>query len=387
MTGMHKNPSRARADRQPLRTWGLLLALLSSLFGPTQAQTSPTPVNLTPQQAKALGIEVQAARPEAQARNPYPARLALLPESVHVVAAPLSATVVAVPLGVGDEVKAGQTVMQLRSAEAVSAVKELQQVRNQLDLAQKSLSRDEQLYAEGLIPLSRLENTRATARQQATLQAAQARSLSLGGVIWQPDGRVNLQAPLASQVVEVSALPGQRVDAGAPLMTLARTNRLQVEVAVPLAALKGLVVGAPLQVSVAAQPDGARSTGRIVAIAPTVSAGAQTVTVRGEIPAASGPWRAGQWVDVSMGPAAEVQRIPAKALMPGVGQGAEVFEATAANRYALRAVKVVGRDGTDVLVQGLRPGAPVVTQGTVALKALQPMKPEAGNPPASHDAR
>ena len=354
-----------------MHTVHLRIAAASTWLSVALAHAAP--VTLTSQQIQSLGIQTTAVVAETQAQQPFPAQLNLPPDAMAVVASPWSATVLSVQATAGQAVKAGQALMQLRSTDGLAARNDLQQARLQQQLDQRSLARDEQLHAEGLIALSRLDSARHQAQQSQTLHQALERGLNTPEVRWQADGRLVVLAPRAGWLTEVPVLPGQRVEAGTPLLTVARTDRLVVDVAVPLAQAGALRVGDALTVQPSATEQASaqqRTTGRVVAMAPTLTPGTQTVRVRGEIPNTQGQRRAGQWVEVSLGQAVGAQKVPATAVLPGQNGTAQVFEAWPNGRFEARAVKVLGRDGSSALVQGLRPDARVVSQGTVALKAL-----------------
>ncbi|MFX8641147.1 hypothetical protein ABTM21_20020, partial [Acinetobacter baumannii] len=64
----------------------------------------------------------------------------------------------------GAQVRQGQWLVRLRSTQAQVLRRDAQQASSQHALAERSLQRDEQLMAEGLIAQSRLDQSRTQAR-------------------------------------------------------------------------------------------------------------------------------------------------------------------------------------------------------------------------------
>lgn len=343
----------------PLLTWlgGLALAVAATAVA---AAGAPEEIVLTPQQVQAGGLRSSevAVRSPLQAR--YPGVVVVPPQQVRMVAAPLAGLVVSVAVSAGDTVRAGQVLAVLHSAQARELQHEAQASRLLAEQAEQALARDERLFAEGLVPQARLEASRTQARLAASQREDRRAALAQAGA--QGD-RLTLVAPAAGVVLERHAYVGQRVEAAAPLLQLARLQPLWVELQVPVRDAGALRPGAVVQVA------GQAGAGRVIALGAQVDPVAQTLTVRAEVPA--GGLRPGQALEATViaAAAADATAVPPQALLREGGRSF-VFVELGAGRYRVQPVQV-HQNGRDLVhVQGLAPGARVVVAGTAALKAL-----------------
>jgi len=112
--------------------------------------------------------------------------------------------------------------------------------------------------------------------------------------------------------------------------------------------------------------------------APLLDERTQSVTVRARLrQTASGSLRPGQWVQARLQTSSALPLLPESAIVTLSASGEQaVFIEEAPGRYRLQKVKTLGRQGSDMVVQGLPEtsagAAPlrIVTRGTAALKAL-----------------
>jgi RND family efflux transporter MFP subunit len=321
-------------------------------------------------QLRQLGVttvEVRAATQSGVAR--YPAQIQIPLAQQRVVSAPVPGGVDALWVVQGQMVRAGMPLVRLRSQQVAEWQRDWQQLKAQLDLMQRTMARDEQLYSEGLIALSRLEASRAQVQQQRVLVEERGQSLTAAGA--KPEGiggELVLTAPMSGQVLEVSVTPGQRVDAVTPLIRLASSGSLWAELSVPVSQAAQLRLGDKVRgIGVAVE-------GTIASFAPAVQGGSQTTVVRADLRGAGlRQLRAGQAIEL------EVQRhepgvvqVPAGAVMEDA-RGAAVYVQRAAGQFERRSVRVMGRSGADgsVSVSGLSAGDRVAATGTAALKAVE----------------
>lgn len=391
--GQHPGPATQTGLAQPW-SWhrgvpGLVLAmclvnLVSLVSLLTEANAAdPGVITLETGQVGALGV---ASVPLAQAAAgglTVPAQLRLPAQQQQVLAAPTAGLVTAIQADPGASVRQGQWLVRLRSTQAQALRRDAQQASSQLELAERSLRRDEQLMAEGLIAQSRLDQSRTQARvaRLAAQQQQQALGQTLGSAQVAANGDITLVAPMGGQVAELMVSVGQRVDEAAPLLKIANLQELWVDLQVPLSQSQGLRVGQTVQVLVGgeAAADSRRAT--VASIAPLLDERTQSVTVHARLrQTAAGGLRPGQWVQARVQTGASEPLLPQAAIVTLSASGEQgVFLEEAPGRYRLHKVKVVGQvaapDGLQMVVHGLpaaQAGTPlrVVTRGTAALKAL-----------------
>lgn len=350
--------------------------LLCAAIAASAAAQPPTEERraLSAQQVEALGIRVEpvgGAQTASLAR--YPAQVVVPVARQRLVAAPLPALVESLQVAVGDPVRAGQTLAVLRSAQATELQRDVAQANSQAELARRSLERDEQLFAEGLIAQSRLEAARAQAWQAQAQQLERRRALEQAGV-GGGSGQIVLRAPIAGVVLEQHAVVGQRVEQAAPLYRVATLDPLWVEMQVPAADAASLALGRAVRVeaSPAAGAAGASKPieGRVIALGQSVDAATQTVLVRAEVRAPGGVLRPGQTVVATVDmPAAGMVQLPAAAVVEDGGATVVFVEESAGGFRRVQVVLVRTADNV-ATVSGIAAGARVVVHGTAALKSV-----------------
>lgn len=366
--------------RHPSPSFSLAaVALLCALAFPARAANPADFIALAPAQAKALGVETRPlAAADTGSAAGLPAKVVVPVEQMRVVAAPLAGLLTQVGAVAGQTVKKGQMLARLASPGLLQVQRDYLQARQQADLAQRSLARDEQLFKEGIIAEARLQASRASQAQaavaarelQAELRIAGA---TAGGGSLTPE--VAVSAPLDGVVLEASAAVGSRVEAATALFTVAQLNPLWLEIQAPATLAGNLKEGAAVRIA------GSEASGKLINVGRQISPGSQTVTLRARMDAGLDSLHPGQMVEATVAAAPQAgatagksatYRIPQAAVVRQAGQ-AWVFVQTAGARPGFQAtpVSVAGNAGADVLVSGsaLAANAAVAVKGVSALKS------------------
>ncbi|BBN88468.1 efflux RND transporter periplasmic adaptor subunit [Azospira sp. I09] len=366
--------------RHPSPSFSLAaVALLCALAFPARAANPADFIALAPAQAKALGVETRPlAAADTGSAAGLPAKVVVPVEQMRVVAAPLAGLLTQVGAVAGQTVKKGQMLARLASPGLLQVQRDYLQAKQQADLAQRSLARDEQLFKEGIIAEARLQASRASQAQaavaarelQAELRIAGA---TAGGGSLTPE--VAVSAPLDGVVLEASAAVGSRVEAATALFTVAQLNPLWLEIQAPAALAGNLKEGAAVRIA------GSEASGKLINVGRQISPGSQTVTLRARMDAGLDSLHPGQMVEATVAAAPQAgatagkgatYRIPQAAVVRQAGQ-AWVFVQTAGARPGFQAtpVSVAGNAGPDVLVSGsaLAANAAVAVKGVSALKS------------------
>lgn len=355
------------------------VALLCTLAFQARAANPADFIALAPAQAKALGVETRPlAAADTGSAAGLPAKVVVPVEQMRVVAAPLAGLLTQVGAVAGQTVKKGQMLARLASPGLLQVQRDYLQAKQQADLAQRSLARDEQLFKEGIIAEARLQASRASQAQaavaarelQAELRIAGA---TAGGGSLTPE--VAVSAPLDGVVLEASAAVGSRVEAATALFTVAQLNPLWLEIQAPAALAGNLKEGAAVRIA------GSEASGKLINVGRQISPGSQTVTLRARMDAGLDSLHPGQMVEATVAAAPQAgatagksatYRIPQAAVVRQAGQ-AWVFVQTAGARPGFQAtpVSVAGNAGADVLVSGsaLAANAAVAVKGVSALKS------------------
>lgn len=336
-------------------------------------------------------LEFLASEVTRPLQAPLPARVEfsgpLVAPGTAVVRARAGGTLLALTVGEGDRVRAGQALGRIDLAEVASRVVEREanvaSARAALAQAQRSHASNEGLAAQQFISAIALDNSRAaldTARAQlnAALAALQATRVGLTDA--------TLAAPIAGIVAKRHVLPGEKVSPEQPLLTLVDLARLELAGSVGTHLVSRLAPGLPVQVQVEglAQP----VAGRIARIAPAAEPGTRAIGVTIELANADERLRAGQYAMVHVELADDVPRmtLPATAVTQSAGQDhVWVIEHGLLARRAVTLGRRDERAGRVEVLQGVAPSSTVLAarfenlrEGAKALVAGdQPAQPAA----------
>ena len=247
-------------------------------------------------------------------------------------------------------VNAGAPLFTLDSDTARAALAEAEA---NLANSRSAAARAAQLIDQQLIARSDYDTLRA---QQAVDQARVASARTAVS-------KMTLRAPFAGAVGLREVSVGDYVSAGQSLVTLVRTDPIEVDFSVPETELASLRQGQRIQVQVDAYP-GETFGGEVVAIAPQIDRDSRSVRLRARIANPDGKLRPGQFARLQMqsGGDATALLVPEAALMQ---QGEERFVYTVVDGKANRVVVQTGTrlPGMVEVTSGLAPGDIVITAG------------------------
>ncbi len=368
-----------RMNRSAPSIMGLFLLLQAGAALPAEAPLKKIPMNAAQMQAGGLAFSTASAvQPgAAPAGRGLSLRLSgrvVVPNAaLDQVLAPVDGRVESLLVDPGQDVRAGQALVRIRSPQVVDLQRELVAARSRAALAGSRAQRDQQLHEEGIIARNRLlESQAAAAEAEATLRA-QLQMLRLAGFSDAALERirsagditpvVTLGAPRAGRVLQQSVAAGQAVASGEPLLRLAALDRLWVEMQATREQAQGIRMGDAVAVP------GCAEAGRVVASAVLLDAQSQTLTVRAEMPRAAQCLAPNQFVEAAISPRAApgLLSVPESSVVQHSG-GSYVFVRLADGLQPV-AVQVERRAGGSAWVRGaLAAGAPVASSGLAAIK-------------------
>ena len=186
---------------------------------------------------------------------------------------------------------------------------------------------------------------------------------------------IALRAPIGGTVTERLVNAGAGIEAGKPLFTIANLSTVWVIANVPEAQVAPLRVGMPARIHAAAFGGDSRA-GRIGYLDPQLNEDTRTAKVRVELANPGEKLKAGMFVEVEFQAGAATKEseelvIPAIA-MQRLGERSVVFlaEANTPGHFKVREIEVGGEsNGFIRVLNGLKAGERVVTQGSFTLKA------------------
>ena len=354
-------------------------ALLTALWA-VDAQAAEPLLKLTDVQQKAAGLVIELVR---KADDPIsgvvqgqllPGRVVVPNSRRETLLSGLGGRVEAVLVSPGQTVRAGQELLRLYSAEFVSLQRSYLTARSAHDLARKRLTRDETLFADGIIAESRLQDSRDMAQQAAAAEQEQTQLLRLAGLSkasleklrtsGELSASLTLYAARAGLVIDLPVTTGSAVDTGTLLAQLALTDLLWVELQATREQLASIATGDQVQV------DGCPSKGTVVAAGGQLDASTQTGLVRAAFTSVARCLSPGQFVQGRLSPSAP----PAGSVVVSgeavVQRGGKDFVFVAAEGgFRAVPVQVLRRQGAaTVLSTGVNAGTRVAGKGLAALK-------------------
>jgi cobalt-zinc-cadmium efflux system membrane fusion protein len=302
-------------------------------------------------------------------------------DEVADVGARIESRVARMMVTVGDEVKAGQPLVEIDSNEIGGALAALLSARANLIAAEITEKREGDLAKQQLSTAAVVERARAEARAlRAELNGATQRLLAMG---FTPDElarieaghpgarKITLRAPIDGEVVQRKAVLGQVVGPTQPILQIADLDHLWVELDVFERDLGHVADGDNAEIESESHP-GKVFSGRVTHVAATVDLNTRTAHVRVEVENPGRLLRPGQFVHARLSTAGEtrpVLGVPRSAVLQVEGE-TTVFVQSGENTYIARPVELgVGVGEWVEVTRGLVEGDVVVTAGAFVLKS------------------
>jgi len=270
-------------------------------------------------------------------------------ESV-VVTSKDSNTITAIRFAEGEDVEAGEVLVEMENAQALALLAEAEAA---LADQRSQYTRSRDLVARQALSVAELDQL------EALLKAAQARVAAAQALL---DDTV-IRAPFGGRTGFRQVSVGSYVSAGTPITTLDDTSVMKLDFTVPETYLFVLSRGLPVTASSTGLPD-REFTGQVTNMDSRVDPVTRSITVRAEIPNPHGELRQGMFMTVSLrGDEQPTLLIPEGAIVPE--QGRTFVFVIRNDRVEQREVTIGKRRPGDVeIVRGLAEGDRVVVEGT-----------------------
>ena len=169
-----------------------------------------------------------------------------------------------------------------------SARADVASAETDLSTARWNLEQSRKLFAEGAIP-ERDVKTGEQAVSAAAARAAAAESRLRASTTTLRDTRV--VAPISGTVEARIASPGEHLARGAPLLTLVRTDVLELAGTVPARAAAEVRAGQTVHFTA----EGRGFNGRVARVSPTITPGSRTLTLYVQVPNPDGRIKGGSF--------------------------------------------------------------------------------------------
>jgi membrane fusion protein (multidrug efflux system) len=270
------------------------------------------------------------------------------------LAAPVTERVLRLGFDDGDFVRKGQMIAVLNQGQEAAQLAEAQARQRE---AQQQLARIQTLKRRGFATQSSLD-TQVAAASAARAQAAEARA-SIGERM--------ITAPFSGYASLRTISPGAIVSSGTAIATISDISTIKLDFPVPETLLSTIKPGLTIAATAAAYPD-QPFRGQIANVDPVIDPNTRSVVVRAHLPNPDARLKPGMLLTVAIETAPRLGlSVPELAV---VGEGDQRF------------VYIVGKDGkvkrTPVktglrsagrieILEGLKAGQPIVTEGVVKL--------------------
>ena len=319
----------------------------------------------------------------------------------QVVVTPLvSGRVTRVLAELGDQVKRGQTLMQVFSPELADAQTKYLSAKAELEAHEQELARTSKLLILGAASQQEAERLHAEhAAKLAGVQSLRSRLVLLGMPIasidaLSPGGAVesttDVPAPIDGIVTERAANIGLNVDTATKAFTVVDLASVWVVGAIYERDWSRVRVGSAASVTTSASPGLARQ-GRVSYIDPQVSAETRTARVRVEVANPRQELRLGMYADIEVAATGNRQAVMVpRSAVQNVGGRQAVYVANSPEpgTFTEREVHVGDASGEQIeIVSGVQPGDRVVSKGSFFVRAererlgLRPVASTPGKPP------
>jgi cobalt-zinc-cadmium efflux system membrane fusion protein len=288
---------------------------------------------------------------------------------------------------VGDRVSASQVLAQLDNIEAGeisaqynSARAELQRLKIQLAAQQRQVERNRRLAEIGAAPQKDYELS--LAEQQGMEEGIRAQESTIAGLSTRlrrfgiseegnAPSTTAIRAPFAGVIIHMGAAPGDVVESGVELFSLANLSTVYVQAQVYEKDLGQVRVGQTASITVDSFP-AEHLTGNVASISDLIDTQTRTAAVRCQVANPSGRLKLDMLATVQFPTSTKraTLSVPSDAVQTVDGKSV-VFIRSSPSRFSVRQVETgVTSEGRTEIVRGVSDGEPVVSKGAFAVKSV-----------------
>ena len=277
---------------------------------------------------------------------------------------------------VGDFVRAGDVLMVINPRDVVQqtnqAEAQVSSAKAQLDLAASNLNRYTELFKEGAVAASVLDQYQTSYTSAA---AAYDNALATAAQSQNALDYTNLTAEADGVISAINVEVGQVVAAGQTVVSLVQIGELEVAIDIPESKIAEITINQPVTVTFWAINNS--TSGYVREIAPIADASSRTFAVKIAVPNPLPQMQLGMTASVSISSNDSIVSemiIPLSAVYQ-VGEKSQVW-IVEDGKTKLKDVEIKDFDGNEVMVNGLKNGDVVVTAGVHKLREGQSVRTE-----------
>lgn len=334
-------------------------------------------ISLSPEQIAAAEIEIVDVSNGGVAELVLPATITARPDSVAIIDARASGVVLSLRKSLGENVRRGEAVAVIESAEAASLAAARSSAQARFNQAQAFFQREQGLFDQNVTARQDLEAAQANlsvARAELNRASAAASAAGVSG-----DGRsIAVTSPISGSVTAAPATLGSFVNAGEELFRVVNPNGLQIEVAIPASDIGRIRPG---DVATFDLPGGGSATAQVRAVTPSLDPESRTAIAVLPLPRALAGLQAGSFVEVRLQSSGETD--PSRIVVPEDAvqtvDGQTVVFVRTQEGFKVQAVQTGDRSaGMVTVLSGIEAGERIASENAVLLKG-ELEKDEAGH--------
>jgi cobalt-zinc-cadmium efflux system membrane fusion protein len=307
--------------------------------------------------------------------------------SIAHIRPPARGRLLEVLVKVGDRVTAGQVLAQLDNIEAGeisaqynSARADLQRLKIQLAAQQRQVERNRRLAEIGATPQKDYEFS--LAEQQGMEESIRAQESTIAGLSTRlrrfgireegnAPSTTAIRAPFAGVIIHMAAAPGDVVESGAELFSLANLSIVYVQAQVYEKDLGQVRLGQPASITLESYP-GEQFKGSVASISDLIDTQTRTAAVRCQVANTSGRLKLDMLATVQFPTSMKRATLSVSSdAVQTIDRKSVVFIRTSPARFSIRQVETgVTSEGRTEIVKGVSDGEPVVSKGAFAVKSV-----------------
>ena len=334
---------------------------------------APGLVEMTPQQVQGAGIvTAQAAPASIDTAVTLPGEVRFNEDRTAHIVPRLAGVVESVSASLGQEVKKGQPLAVIASADLAELRSTALAADKRLGLARVTYEREKKLWEDRIsAQQDYLQAEQAYREAQIEAQSAKSKLTALGA---EPaSGAVNryiLRAPFNGIVVEKHLVQGEAVKEDANVFLVSDLSTVWVEIVVTAKDLETVRVGQPVTIRSAA--GSASVTGKVSYVGSLLGEQTRTATARVVIDNPGLAWRPGLFVNVAVVRGRKDAAVTVSAEAIQTIDGKTVVFTKVPKGFQAQPVTVGASDGKSIeILSGLTAGTQYVATGSFVVKAQQ----------------
>lgn len=293
----------------------------------------------------------------------------------------VSGPIVRIVVDTGARVKKGDPLLYVASPDVANAISGYRKAKNRFDLAQRSFERSKDLLAHKALSQADFESAQADYNDASTDLQTSMQTLRIFGVTEQEltdaeqqnvpiRPELAMRAPIGGTVVQKMVNPGQFIQAGTtPAFVISDASTVWVQGHVFDKDLRSVHVGDKVDERNSAFPETFHGT--VSYIGDLVDPATRTTSVRIVTQNIDGLLKKDLFVDVVIHDknTEAVVVVPTTAILYDEDNFPFVYVQVGKGEFAERQVKIGGQQNDETrILEGLKPGEPIVTQGSVFLQ-------------------